>query len=74
LVDALYQLDCEAILCEQVSLATTQKGNDIDAWHFRLGQAREQCIKNMAYKELATGIRLPKQAKLSFCKDVLPER
>ena len=70
----LYQLDCEGILCEQVSLANTQKGNDVDAWHFRLGQAREQFMKNMAYRELATGIRLPKQAKLSFCKDVLLER
>ena len=67
LVNKLYQLDCEVLRSEQVSLAASQD-NEVDVWHFRLGHASEQCIKNMAYKKLATGIRLRKQARLSFCE------
>ena len=68
LVDKLYQLDCEAILSEAATLVNAQKDNNFDVWHFRLGHASEQCIKNMSYKKLATGIKLPKRAKLSFCE------
>ena len=69
-VDKLYQLDCEAICCEKASAAMSQipKVNEADVWHFRLGHASEQCIKNMAHKKLAIGIKLPKCAKLSFCE------
>ena len=58
LIDKLYQLDCEVILSEQVSIATSQKAGGADIWHFRLVHASEQCIKNMAYRRLATGIKL----------------
>ena len=68
MVDKLYQLDCEALCSEQASVATSQVVNITDIWHYRLGHANEQCIKSMAYKKLAAGIRLPKHAKLSFCE------
>ena len=35
LVDKLYQLVCEPVSLEQVSVATEQ-GRDIDLWHQRL--------------------------------------
>ncbi len=60
------KLDCKAILSEAATLVNAQKDNNFDVWHFRLGHASEQCIKNMSYKKLATGIKLPKRAKLSF--------
>ena len=60
LVDKLYQLDCEAVHAEVATPTTTQEDNGLDFWHFRLGSASEQSIKDMGYKRLATGIRLPK--------------
>ena len=68
LEDKLYKLDCEAVQPETASAATADEGNDIDTWHFRLGHASEQCVKNTANEELATGINLPKHTKLSFCE------
>ena len=68
MVDKLYQLDCEALCSEQATYATSQTDDITDVWHYRLGHANEQCIKSMANKKLATGIRLPKCAKLSFCE------
>ena len=68
LEDKLYKLDCEVAQPETVSTATAHKENDIDIWHFRLGYASEQCVKNIVNKEMATGINLPKQTKLSFCE------
>ena len=68
LEDKLYKLDCEVVQPETESTATAHKENDIDIWHFRLGHASEQCVKNIANKEMATGINLPKQTKLSFCE------
>ena len=68
MVDKLYQFDCEALCSEQASVATLQGINIIDTWHCRLGHANEQCIKSMAYKQLAAGIKLPKHTKLSFCE------
>ena len=65
LEDKLYKLDCEA---EKVSTATAHKENDIDIWHLRLGHASEQCVKKMVNKELAMGINLPEQKRLSFCE------
>ena len=68
MVDKLYQLDYEAVISEHTSVAMSQVTSAADIWHFRLGHASEQFIKNMAYKRLATGIKLPKQAKMSFCE------
>ena len=68
LEDKLYKLDCEVVQSETASAATADEGNDIDVWHFRLGHASEQCVKNTVNEELATGINLPKHAKLSFCE------
>ena len=63
-----YLLDCEALCSEQATYATLQTDDITDIWPYRLGHANEQCIKSMANKKLATGIRLPKCAKLSFCE------
>ena len=68
LENKLYKLDCEAVQPEMASTATAYKENDIDIWHFQLGHASEQCVKNIANKEMATGINLLKQIKLSFCE------
>ena len=53
------KLDCEALCSEWATFATSQTDNITDVWHYRLGHANEQCIKSMANKRLATGIRLP---------------
>ena len=71
MIDKLYQLDCEVVpSAEAATLATKSRARDsnLDMWHYRLGHANEQTIKNMAYKQLALGITLPKQAQLSFCE------
>ena len=69
MVDTLYCLDCEIIQStEATTLATKSRDSDLDAWHYRLGHASEQIIKNMAHKQLASGITLPKQVQLSFCE------
>ena len=68
-VDKLYELDCDMVSSEKAATVSTQpQANTIDTWHLRLGHASEQCIKNMAQKNLAAGIRLPKGATLSFCE------
>lgn len=65
----MYKLDCEVTKPKtSACAATANKSNDLDLWHFRLGHASEQCVKNLANKELATGMRSPKQIKLSFCE------
>ena len=69
MVDRLYCLDCEIIQStEAATLATKSRDSDLDVWHYRLGHASEHTIKNMAHKQLASGITLPKQAQLSFCE------
>ena len=68
MVDKLYQLDCEVIHSETATLATKSCESPLDIWHYRLGHANEQTIKDMAHKQLVTGIILPKQAQLSFCE------
>ena len=62
------QYSTSSELSVQCCVATVDEGNDIDIWHFRLGHASEQCVKNTAKEELATGINFPKHAKLSFCE------
>ena len=57
LVGKLYQLDCEPAPVEDASVVCERR-NDVDLWHQRL----------IAQNELATGIKLPKAMKLSFCE------
>ena len=56
MVNKLYQLDCVAEPSEMATLASAQQDDRLDTWHYRLGHASEQCVKNMAYGKLATGI------------------
>ena len=51
-VDKLYRLDCEAGHAEAATLTTTQEDNDLDVWHYRLGHASEQTIKEMVYSDV----------------------
>jgi len=65
MVDKLYQLDCEAVISEQASVEMSWVTSAAEVWNLH---DSEQCIKNMANRKLATGIKLPKQAKISFCE------
>lgn len=67
LVGKLYQLDCEPIVGECASAAYEQR-NDVDLWHQRLGHLNGQQLGDIARKELATGIKLPKMMRLAFCE------
>ena len=65
MVNKLYQLDCEALPSEMVTVESAQQDSRLDTWH---GHASEQCVKNTAYKQLATGIQLSRGENLSFCE------
>ena len=69
LVGKLYQLDCEPAPVEDASVVSERR-NDVDLWHQRLGHLNGQRLSDIAQDELATGIKLPKAMKLSFCEDV----
>ena len=69
LVGKLYQLDCEPAPVEDAS-AVCERRNNMDLWHQRLGHLNGQRLSDIAQDELATGIKLPKAMKLSFCEDV----
>ena len=66
-VDKLYHLDCESIPLEQASTASHQ-GNDMDLWHQRFGHASGHRLQEAIQKEAVTGLKIPKNAKLSFCE------
>ena len=57
-----------------IFVTTSQVTSGADIWHFRLGQASEQCIKNMTYKKSVTGNKLPKYAKVSFSEGCVTEK
>ena len=67
LVDKLYQLDCQPIVQEQVSVAS-HADNSTDLWHQRLGHINEQLLQEMVSKELVEGVTVSKSAKCSFCE------
>ena len=67
LVDKLYQLDCQPIAQQQVSVAT-HADNGTDLWHQRLGHINEQLLQEMVSKELSEGVTVSKSAKFSFCE------
>ena len=71
----LYQLDCAAEPPEMVTPASApQQGNHLDTWQDPLGHECEKRVKNMAYGELATGIRLLKRFQFLFCKACIAEK
>ena len=67
LVDKLYQLNCEPVSLEHVSVATEQ-GCAIDLWHQRLGHLGKQRLHEIVSKQLVNGMDVSKTAKLSFCE------
>ena len=67
LVDKLYELDCELNPTEYASAACEQR-SEMDLWHQRLGHLNGQQLPDIAQKQLATGITLPKTMRLSFCE------
>ena len=69
LVNKLYQLDCEPIESEYASAASVSSSDySANLWHQRLGHLNIHQLKEIVQKEIATGIRLPKKANLSFCE------
>ena len=67
LVDKLYHLDCEPVSVEHASVTCEQR-KDVNLWHQRLGHLNERRLNDIAKKELATGIELPKMTRMSFCE------
>lgn len=68
LVGKLYQLDCEPIIQEQVSVASQKGSSAVDLWHQRLGHMSGQRLKEMASKEMVTGVQIPRSAEFLFCE------
>ena len=66
LVDKLYQLDCEHVTVEGAMMACEQSG--INPLHKRLGHMSGQLLKDIVEKEIATSVKFPKCAELSFCE------
>ena len=68
LIDKLYMLDCTATPSEQVALASSKSESEVILWHQRLGHRCEQQLKDMAHKQLVTGMKHPRNAESSFCE------
>ena len=64
LVGKLYQLDCEPISSECVTVAS-EKVHEIDLWHQRLGK---QSLRDTISKRLVDGVSVSKATELSFCE------
>ena len=63
----LYCLDCEPILpTTEVASAARQLSPDL--WHQRLGHVNVKYLQDLSQKEMVTGMKLPKEAQLSFCE------
>ena len=64
---SLYCLDSESILpaAEQASAACEQSS---DLWHQHLGHVNAKYLRDFSQKEMVTGMKLPKETKLSFCE------
>ena len=67
LVDKIYQLNCEPVTKEQVSAALEEK-SDADLWHQQLGHLNKQQLMKIIDKEIVSGIRIARNAQLSFCE------
>ena len=67
LVDKLYQLNCEPVSLEHVSVATEQLCA-IDLWHQRLGHLGKQHLHTIHQLLVHNLMDVTKTAKLSFCK------
>ena len=67
LVDKVYQLKCEPVT-KEIASTVLEERNDADLWHQRLGHLNKQQLIRIADKELVSGMRIPKNAQLSFCE------
>lgn len=63
----LYHLDCECGSIQETAAMSEQQANT-DLWHQRLGHLNGKQLSSVVQKDLATGIKLPSPAKLSFCE------
>ena len=59
-VHKLYQLDCETVITEHVSIQLEQE-NDINLWHQWLGHFNVQQLKEIIQKEHATSVKFQKK-------------
>ena len=64
---SLYHLNCEPVLpvTEQASAACEHSA---DLWHQRLGHVNAKYLIDLSQREMVTGMKLPKEAQLSFCE------
>lgn len=67
LEDKLYRLECNAIVEEQASVATST-GVNINIWHQRLGHVSEQRLREMVTTDAVRGVNIPQKSRLSFCE------
>jgi hypothetical protein len=66
LAGKLYQLNCEFLTTESVSVAS--ESSDINLWHQRLGHMCGRRLKDMVHKEMVTGVKIQKGDEISFCE------
>ena len=66
LMGKLYQLNCEPVVIEHVSVASCE--NNINVWHQRLGHINEQQLKMIIERNLINGVTFQRSADLSFCR------
>ena len=60
-------LDCEPILpTKEVASAVHELSPNL--WHQRLGHVNVKYLQDLSQKEMVTGMKLPKEAQLSFCE------
>ena len=64
---SLYHLNCEPVLpvTEQASAVCEHSA---DLWHQRLGHVNAKYLIDLSQREMVTGMKLPKEAQLSFCE------
>ena len=74
LVGKLYQLDSEAIVQEQVSVASDADNCTNDLWHQRLGHVNEQLLQEMVNKELVKGVTISSQLSCHSVRAALKEK
>lgn len=67
LIGKLYQLDCEPVSSECVSLAYEQS-RGVDLWHQRLGHLGKQQLKRTISKQLVRGLNVSKAAEPFLCE------
>ena len=67
LTDKVYQLNCKPLTTEQASPALEER-NGVNLWHQRFGHLNTQQLMKIVDNQLALGVKIPKNEKMSFCE------